>query len=97
MRILWTDEAERTYRNNIEYLIEEWDSSVIADFIHETELVLKLLSSQPHMGRYDNFFGCNRILVVKQISLLYDIDDDNDCIILKSFWDNRQKPIRRLF
>lgn len=95
MRIIWTEQAELTYRNNIVYLLENWEDSVVANFIYETERVLSLLATQPNMGRYDPFFRCNRFLIVEQISVFYTID--HDCVILKTFWDNRQKPIRNLF
>lgn len=95
MNIIWTEQAELTYLNNIEYLLENWEDSVVTNFIHETERVLSLLATQPNIGRYDPFYKCYRFLVVEQVSIFYMIDPD--CIVLKTFWDNRQKPIRNLF
>ena len=39
-------------------------------------------------------FSANVILVVEQISLIYDVK--NNEIIIKNFWNNRQKPIKKL-
>ncbi len=94
MEIVWTYKAHNTYWNNIDYLIRFWNEAVIENFENETLRVLDIIQKKPHIGHYDEDLDCNIILIVKQISLLYEID--NDKIVLLTFWDNRQKPIKRL-
>lgn len=94
MEIIWTQKARFTFFDNIKYLEHYWNDAIAEDFENETLRVLDIVQKNPHIGRYDEDFGCNVILIVKQISLLYEII--NNEIVLLTFWDNRQKPIKRL-
>ena len=94
MEIYWTHKAKITFFNNVTYLENYWNDQVAENFENETLRVLEIIEKNPHIGRYDEDFGCNIILIVKQIYLLY--EPQNDKIILLTFWDNRQKPIKRL-
>ena len=37
MKVIWTPEAENTFKQNIAYLIEEWNDDVIENFIRKTD------------------------------------------------------------
>ena len=63
-------------------------------FILEAFRTIEIIKTMPHIGRYDEYFQCNILVVVEQISLFYDIEANK--IILLTFWDNRQKPIKLL-
>jgi hypothetical protein len=78
----------------MEYLEHHWNPEVANHFENETVRVVNIVQRNPYIGRYDEYFRCNLILVVKQISLLYDIK--NNQVILLTFWNNYQKPIKRL-
>lgn len=95
MEIVWTDEAKKTFKNNINYLKDNWSQKEVDTFISEALKVIERIKRMPNLGRYDNDYKCNILTIVEQISLFYDIDCDK--IILLTFWDNRQKPIRLLF
>jgi plasmid stabilization system protein ParE len=94
MEIIWTQKARNSYWNNINYLEHYWNDDIADDFENETLRVLDIIEKNPHIGRYDEDFQCYIFLIVKQISLLYDLN--NNQIVLLNFWDNRQKPIKRL-
>jgi plasmid stabilization system protein ParE len=91
MEIIWTDEAKKTFKNNINYLKENWSKNEVQNFVLEAFNSIETIKKMPHIGKYDAFFECNILLVVKQISLFYDVKEEK--IILLTFWDNRQKPI----
>jgi plasmid stabilization system protein ParE len=93
MKIIWTPDAENTFRQNVFYLIEEWNGVVAENFIAKTEEVIAVISTHPLL--YPIFLKGKRIhkcLVVKQISLYYRIFDDR--IDLLIFWNNFQNPRR---
>lgn len=94
MEIIWTQKARNTYWNNVDYLIRYWNENVVDDFENETLRTIEIILKNPTIGRYDEQLKCNIILIVKQISLFYEIK--NDKIILLIFWNNRQKPLKRL-
>ena len=94
MEIIWSDEAKKTFKNNVKYLKKYWSQKEVDSFVFEAFRTLEIIKKMPHIGRYDNYFQCNILVIVEQISLFYDIKDNK--IILLTFWDNRQKPIQLL-
>ncbi|MCC9070008.1 type II toxin-antitoxin system RelE/ParE family toxin [Flavobacterium sp. F-65] len=91
MEVVWTLKAEKTYLQNCEYLLENWNLEVATKFDSEVLRVIDLISKNPYLGRYNNDFKCSIILIVKQISLFYTIYKGK--ITLMYFHDNRQKKI----
>ncbi|HTN20047.1 MAG TPA: hypothetical protein VL125_06210 [Pelobium sp.] len=39
--ILWSNEAELTFENNLEYLEREWDTKTIINFIDRVDEILE--------------------------------------------------------
>ena len=94
MKIVWTHQAYKSYWKNVEYLENYWNDNVADNFEFEILRVLEIIKKNPHIGRYDEGFDSNILLIIKQIYLVYEIK--NNEIVLLNFWDNRQKPIKRL-
>jgi plasmid stabilization system protein ParE len=94
MEIVWTHKAGASFYKNLDYLQHNWNIDVANDFEFETFRTIAIIEKNPLIGMYDTDFGCNKMLVVKQIYLLYKIIDNT--IVLLIFWDNRQKPIQKL-
>jgi plasmid stabilization system protein ParE len=94
MEIIWTAKAKQTFYSNVSYLENYWTAEIADNFIKESLRVIEIIKKNPHIGRYDEDYQCNVILIVKQISLFYEVEKTN--IILLNFWDNRQKPIKKL-
>lgn len=94
MEITWTEEATLSFKKNILYLKEKWSLNEINEFKAKTKSLLGNLKDNPMMGYYDHDWGCNRILIVSQITLFYFVDRNK--IVLISFWNNKRKPIKKL-
>lgn len=47
MKIIWSDKAEEDFKQNIEYLFQEWNEEVVQNFTFETERVLKIIERTP--------------------------------------------------
>jgi plasmid stabilization system protein ParE len=94
MEIIWSEEAKKTFKNNVNYLKKHWSKKEVDNFVLEALRTIEIIKTMPHIGRYDDYFQCNILVVVEQISLFYDIEKGK--IILLTFWDNRQKPIQLL-
>lgn len=92
MKLIWTIEAKATYNKNIEYLLIHWNTKEVMNFNNEVESVLKKICNHPKLGKYDEVWDSRKIVIVKQITLYYDIDVDKGNIVLLSFWNNYQKP-----
>jgi plasmid stabilization system protein ParE len=93
MEIVWTKKGRNSFEKNVDYLLIYWNDKIAIRFINETNRTLHIISKNPYIGRYKDF-GCNIFLVVEQIYLFYEVI--NDTIVIQNFWDNRQKPIRKL-
>jgi hypothetical protein len=47
--IVWSNQAEITFYNNLEYLEEEWSRKTILDFINRVEDILQKISLNPKL------------------------------------------------
>lgn len=94
MEEIWTLQAHKSYWKNYDYVYGFWGLTVADDFEFQTLRAIAILKNNPQIGIYREDFQCNILLVVKQISLLYEVE--NNKIILLNFWNNRQKPIEKL-
>lgn len=91
MKIVWTQEAENTFMQNIAFLETEWNERVIANFIDKTEEALHIISLHPHIFPLANKKkGVRKCSVVKQVSLYYKVI--GNAIYLVTFWNNYQTP-----
>lgn len=91
MKIYWSLKAEKDFSNILDYLSKNWSNQVANEYVSKVNDVLNILKSKPRMGMFDSNVNAYKILVVKQIYLIYKIEGYDLRVI--SFWDNRQKPL----
>ncbi len=94
-KITWTEKAIQSYKDNIFYLQLNWTDKVVENFVDKTNQCIQFLIDDIYLGVYDEFLDCDKILVVEQIYLHYEIKEDE--IILLLFKNNYQKPLENLF
>ena len=90
METVWTYESVKNYRQNLDYLVKEWDYSVVADFIEKVECCIELIKENWNIGSYEKVLDCHKILVVQQIYLFYEIKDN--VLIIHNIWNTKRKP-----
>ena len=88
MTIKWSFAAQIDYWSNIEYLENEWSENEVRNFINSVDHSIKLLERNNIFFSKTQYKNVFKIVVVKQISLYYQIN--NDTIILLRFWNNFQ-------
>ena len=76
MKNIWSRTADRNYRKNLDYLKREWNYEVLNNFINQTDSCIQQIEKNPNIGRFDELIGCNKILIVKQIYLFYEVVDN---------------------
>lgn len=75
-KIIWSEEAIKTFEANLNYLEEFWNENVIRNFVNETNTTLNLISKTPFLIKAsENSSLIRKALIVKQISLYYRIND----------------------
>lgn len=90
MDIIWSNTANINYRKNLDYLEQEWSYAVLMKFIEETEDCINKVALNPNLGQFDELIGCHKILIVKQMYMLYEIS--NKTLYIHNFWNNKRKP-----
>ena len=88
--IIWSEDAEEDYANNIEYLLAEWSINDAQEFIDNANNVIRIISEIPKAFPLSDYKKIRKALICKQISLLYQVKSSE--IILLRFWKNLQDP-----
>ena len=90
-KIIHTPLAEKSFLQNILYLEESWTIKEIKQFIKKTSDVVDILKTDPpifHKWEYNR--NIRKVVLIKQITLFYEIENHNVYILL--FWNNYQDP-----
>lgn len=89
--ILWSQTAQEDYWENIDFLLNKWTENEATHFINEVEQVLNILKQGKVIFKPTNYKSTYQITVVKQITLYYLINQNNDIELLR-FFNNLQNP-----
>jgi len=90
--INWTPEAERTFSQNLEYLVYRWNNQVITDFINKVDDSLQIIALNPYaFPAHNAALDIHKCVITPQITVYYRIVN-NDFIDLLTFWNNYQDP-----
>jgi hypothetical protein len=95
MEIIWTKQAEFSYNSNIEYLENFWTEKEIVNFELEVFRTLEIIENNINIGKEEKELNCKSIIILKQITLFYDIIENY--IVLLNFWNNKQDTKKRGF
>lgn len=90
MEIIWTSSAYIDNLENIEYLLREWSLSVTLQYEEKVIETENQLLENPRLGQFDKELGLNKLLVVKQIYMIYEVRGDK--IYIVRMWNNYKKP-----
>jgi len=91
--IRWSDEAKKTFDDNIDYLLAKWSEKEIINFIKQTNFKLSNLASNPKIYKQsEKKRGVRKTNINKSISLFFKYFPTKKEVVLLSFWNNRQDP-----
>lgn len=91
--IKWSDEAVKTFDENIDYLMKEWTENEIRSFIKQTNAKIKSIELNPNLyRRSEKNPHTQRVGINKKITLFYQYLPTKKEVILLSFWNNTQDP-----
>jgi plasmid stabilization system protein ParE len=90
MKIEWSPKARLDYIQNITYLAEKWSQKEIIVFNESIGYNLKLLESGILSFTKTNHKDVFKVVLIKQITLYYSIN--NDTVRILRFWNNYQRP-----
>ena len=89
--VFWSDQAKKTYADNVEYLKHEWTEKELKKFILRSEYVVLNIEDNPKLYSFSGKSKkIRKALVNKHITLYYRYYPIKKMVILLSFWNNYQ-------
>ena len=92
MKVKWTYTAKKSLNQVYEFLIDVWGNHVADHFLQLVDARISSLAKRPEIEKKHLNRDFRSILIHKHIRLFYHIG--NSEIVLLTFWDNRQDPVR---
>jgi len=91
MNVVWTDVAQKTHQNNLDYLLQEWPNQVLINYIDELDQVIVRISNNPYLFPiYNRKKKIHKCVLNRNLSLYYQVLKDD--VILLLFWNTQQNP-----
>lgn len=88
MTVIWTKAAEQSFQNEIEFILDKWNTAQVQKFINLVENQINTLSNQPYLGRDIGYKSFKKLVLSKQTTLFYRLLDANQ-IEISFFWNNK--------
>ncbi len=89
--VFWSDQAKRTFANNVQYLQAEWSEKELSKFILRSEYVLLNIEQSPDLySKSNKSKNIRKVVINKQITLYYRYYPAKKMVVLLSFWNNCQ-------
>ncbi len=90
-KVVWSSVAQKSYRDNLIYLKDNWSKKEIKRFMDAVDIAVSNISKNPLIGSpYEDNYHYRKYLVINQIYLYYRVTSKE--ILLASFWNNYQDP-----
>lgn len=87
-QIIWSEDAETDYEQNLDYLLERWSVKEAEEFVDKVDRALNTLRTERAKYKPTKYRGVFECVIVKHISLYY--REKNGYIELVRFWNNSQ-------
>ena len=92
-KIIWSEKARDDYFHIIDYLIEFWGKNSAKKFMSTVLHTLDIISKMPKIYPLTEYrVNLRRCIVVKQVSMYYQLNENDVEIFIVRFYDNRKNP-----
>ena len=92
-QIKWSEKSKNDFVEIIDYLIDNWGKNSAKKFrntvLNTIELISKIPTIYPITEYRENVRRC---IVVKQISMYYQVNEEENELFIVRFYDNRRDP-----
>ncbi len=89
MKIIWSEQAKKSYEKTIDNLLERWTIDIVFKFENLTNITLDNLKKNKSFCPKSQQTQLRKCVIHKNISLIYRIEKSN--IELITFIDNRSE------
>lgn len=87
--ISWTDLADASYNKELEFIKLKWNTKQVLKFMDLVDNVLSNLESGILDGEISKSTGIRRLVISKQTTMFYQINDNVSQIDILLFWNNK--------
>lgn len=94
LNVIWSPKALNNFHDIISYLQEDWNETVVKDFVYKADNLISQISTYPQSFRQiSDRYSVREAVITKHNLLLYRIQKDQ--ILLLAFFDTRQHPKKK--
>jgi len=91
--IKWSEKAKEDYFQIIDYLLDNWGKNSAKKFVNTVLHTLDLISKMPTIYPLTKYRkNLRRCIVVKQVSMYYQVNENDIELFIVRFYDNRRNP-----
>ena len=91
VKVFWSDQAKKTFANNVQYLKDAWSEKELSKFILRSEYVILNIEQTPDIySKSNKSKNIRKVVINKQITLYYRYYPVKKMVVLLSFWNNYQ-------
>ena len=92
MQVVWTKQAEDSFNETLDYLLERWTVKEANNFIELVESIISKIKVNPELFKISIFDKETREAVItKHTSMFYRLLNE-DIIEIEYFWNNYRNP-----
>lgn len=90
MKINYTNSANASFEDEVEYIFTKWNLIEVEKFINLVEDFTRILSENPYIGKKSLKRNIRVFVLSKQTTIVYKVKDDLKEIDLVFFWNNKR-------
>lgn len=88
MKVVWSDTAKLSYNNLVDFLIEQWEKSIVADFEKRVSSLVELIAQNSRLCPvFNEVTQLRRCVFHPNASLYYILEKDK--VVIIAVIDNR--------
>lgn len=95
MKIIWSDKAENSLDEILDYLEDKFSVKTASEFDEEVYGIIRLIRENPFLFPIFSGNSIRKAIIHKYTTLFYRIEKDKNEILLISFFQSRKNPDKR--
>lgn len=92
MTVLWSESAELSFNEELQFISRKWGYKQVEKFIHLVDECISILASGKITGKRYEGQDIYLLVISKQTTLVYSQDVTKGEINLLLFWNNKRDP-----
>ena len=93
MKIRWIGLADKSFEDEIDFIIRKWNTEQAVAFTSLVEDFLKLLKENPYLGKVSDYKEYRQFVLSTQTKIWYQVNEKKKTIFIVFFWNNKRDPI----